>query len=148
MIIQVTDLSIEDRLPWEQLYRAYADFYEVPMTPEILDRVWEWIFATDYPFYALMAKTESGEALGMMHYREMPSPLRGAKAGFLDDLYVLPAFRGRGGVQALFKKLKQVAKSEGWPFVRWITAENNYRGRAVYDKVAERTQWLTYQMNS
>ena len=148
MLITVANLSKDDKSQWALLYRAYADFYEVPMTDEILDQVWEWIFAEDYPFYALIAKNESNEAIGLMHYREMPSPLRGAKTGFLDDLYVFPTFRGSGCVQVLFKKLKQIAKSEGWPFVRWITAENNYRGRAVYDKVAERTQWLTYQMNS
>ena len=28
----------------------------------------------------------------------------------------------------------------------WITADNNYRGRAVYDKLATRTDWLTYEM--
>ena len=30
--------------------------------------------------------------------------------------------------------------------VRWITAEDNYRARGLYDKVAQRTSWLTYDM--
>jgi hypothetical protein len=30
--------------------------------------------------------------------------------------------------------------------MRWITAENNYRGRGVYDKLSDKTQWVTYQM--
>ena len=29
-----------DRAEWEGLYRRYADFYEVPMTAEILSEVW------------------------------------------------------------------------------------------------------------
>jgi len=28
--------------------------------------------------------------------------------------------------------------------VRWITADDNYRAQALYDKVATRTHWVTY----
>lgn len=30
--------------------------------------------------------------------------------------------------------------------MRWLTSENNYRARAKYDKVAQRTMFLTYDM--
>ncbi|EAW29766.1 Acetyltransferase [marine gamma proteobacterium HTCC2143] len=146
MAIEVSNLSVSDREEWEGLYRGYADFYQVPMTKKILDQVWSWIFDSEQPFYALIAKDANGVALGIMHYRQMASPLRGAMVGFLDDLYVLPGCRGTGIVDALFDALKVSAKQHGWPFVRWITADNNYRGRGVYDKLAERTPWITYQM--
>lgn len=146
MAIEVSNLSVSDREKWEGLYRGYADFYQVPMTKKILDQVWSWIFDSEQPFYALIAKDANGVALGIMHYRQMASPLRGAMVGFLDDLYVLPGCRGTGIVDALFDALKVSAKQHGWPFVRWITADNNYRGRGVYDKLAERTPWITYQM--
>jgi hypothetical protein len=81
-----------------------------------------------------------------MHFREMPSPLRGTLVGFLDDLFVVPDTRGSGCVQAMYKALNGFGKGRGWPFIRWITADNNYRGRASYDKVATRTHWITYQM--
>ena len=146
MAIEVSNLSVSDREEWEGLYRGYADFYQVPMTQKTLDQVWSWIFDSEQPFYALIAKDANGVALGIMHYRQMASPLRGAMVGFLDDLYVLPGCRGTGIVDALFDALKVSAKQHGWPFVRWITADNNYRGRGVYDKLAERTPWITYQM--
>jgi ribosomal protein S18 acetylase RimI-like enzyme len=146
MAIEVSNLSVSDREEWEGLYRGYADFYQVQMTKKILDQVWSWIFDSEQPFYALIAKDANGVALGIMHYRQMASPLRGAMVGFLDDLYVLPGCRGTGIVDALFDALKVSAKQHGWPFVRWITADNNYRGRGVYDKLAERTPWITYQM--
>jgi hypothetical protein len=46
----------------------------------------------------------------------------------------------------LYQELRNFGKAKGWPFIRWITAEDNYRGRASYDKIAEKTDWLTYQM--
>ena len=146
MAIEVSNLNVSDREEWEGLYRGYADFYQVPMTQKTLDQVWSWIFDSEQSFYALIAKDANGVALGIMHYRQMASPLRGAMVGFLDDLYVLPGCRGTGIVDALFDALKVSAKQHGWPFVRWITADNNYRGRGVYDKLAERTPWITYQM--
>ena len=37
-----------------------------------------------------------------------------------------------------------MARERGWSVVRWITADDNYRGRGVYDRVAKRTMWITY----
>ena len=146
MNINVSKLSLDDREGWESLYFEYADFYQVPMDQEILTTVWSWIFDEENKFYALIAKDDSGKYLGLMHYRAMPSPLRGKLVGFLDDLYVRSEFRGAGVVDVLYKALNDSAAEKGWPFVRWITAENNYRGRSVYDKLSDKTQWLTYQM--
>jgi ribosomal protein S18 acetylase RimI-like enzyme len=146
MTTLVSALSINDRESWQALYYEYAAFYKMPMTEEILDTVWSWLFDDQNKFYGLIAKNEEGKSLGLMHYREMPSPIRGKTVGFLDDLYVNPAFRGQGVVDALYQALKESANQRGWPFVRWITAENNYRGRAVYDKISDKTQWVTYQM--
>ena len=30
--------------------------------------------------------------------------------------------------------------------LRWITADDNYRARSLYDKIAERTKWVTYDI--
>lgn len=146
MKIIVCELDLHDKSQWQGLYRSYAQFYKVPMDEKTLDTVWAWIFDQKQEFYALVAKDESGTCLGLMHYRAMPSPLRGTWVGFLDDLFIQPEHRGQGIVDALYQALNDSAAQKGWPFVRWITADNNYRGRAVYDKLSEKTQWVTYQM--
>tara|TARA_B100000780_G_scaffold167698_1_gene117450 strand:- start:1774 stop:2223 length:450 start_codon:yes stop_codon:yes gene_type:complete len=146
MKIVVSELCLQDRSEWEALYYAYAEFYKVPMDQNILDTVWLWIFDQDNAFYARVAKDDTGRCLGLMHYRAMPSPLRGKLVGFLDDLFIKPEYRGKGVVDALYQALNSDAADKGWPFIRWITAENNYRGRGVYDKLSDKTQWVTYQM--
>ena len=145
MKIVVDELSLQDKSQWQALYRGYAEFYQVPMNQEILDTVWSWIFDKNNAFYALVAKDDAGQCLGLMHYRAMPSPLRGKMVGFLDDLFIKPTYRGQGIVEALYEGLNDSAAQKGWPFVRWITAENNYRGRGVYDKLSDKTHWVTYQ---
>ncbi len=146
MKVTVAALVPEDRDSWQALYYGYADFYQTPMDQTILDTVWGWIFDEDQRFFALMAKDEQGHGVGLMHYREMVSPLRGAAVGFLDDLYIDPDCRGAGIVDRLFETLHAAAQAQGWPFVRWITAEDNHRARAVYDRLSDKTHWITYQV--
>lgn len=45
--------------------------------------------------------------------------------------FVEPAARGSGAAQALLGALRGEARLRGWSVVRWITAEDNYRARAM-----------------
>lgn len=147
MQISVSVLQEKDKNQWQAIYQGYADFYQVTMNKQILEKVCSWIFDESMPFFCLVAKNENDEMLGLMHCREMPSPLRGTMVGFLDDLFVLAEYRGSGCVQKLYQALNDLGKQRGWPLIRWITAEDNYRARALYDKISEKTQWQTYQMS-
>ena len=88
----------------------------------------------------------SGALVGFTHYRPFVSQLRAATNCFLDDLFVSPQARGSGAAQVLIKAVETVAKNNGWGTLRWITAEDNYRGRGAYDKLATRTGWVTYDI--
>jgi ribosomal protein S18 acetylase RimI-like enzyme len=148
MTLIVTNISEQDRTQWQDMYHGYAEFYRVPMNDEILETVWGWIHDGSNPFFGLIAKDKAGDALGFMHCREMASPLRGAQVGFLDDLFVRSEARGLGVVEVLYESLGDLARERGWPFVRWITAEDNHRARAVYDRLSSKTDWVTYQMEA
>jgi len=80
------------------------------------------------------------------HLREWVRPLRGVKCGYLDDLFVDPQHRGSGIVDALYDAMRALAAERRWPVIRWTTADDNYRARAVYDRLATRTLWITYDM--
>ncbi len=133
--MKVEELNIADKEQWRLLYHGYADFYQMPMNEEILESVWSWINDNKNKFYAIGARSSDDILIGFMHYREMPSPLRGTIVGFLDDLYVHPDYRGTGAVQALFKELKINSKQKRWHYVRLITAPDKHRDLSVYDKI-------------
>jgi len=144
--MKVEELNIADKEQWQLLYCEYADFYQMSMNEGILESVWSWIFDKNNKFYAIGVKSTDDILIGFMHYRDMPSPLRGTIVGFLDDLYVHPDYRGSGAVRALFRELRKISKQKGWPYVRWITATDNHRARNVYDKIANTIDFVTYQM--
>ena len=144
--MKVEALNKSDKDKWSELYYGYAGFYEMEMNQGILDTVWSWIHSTEVKFYSIGVKSSENELIGFMHYREMPSPLRGKLVGFLDDLFVHPDFRGSGAVQLLFGELKIQAKKNDWPYVRWITANDNTRARKVYNQISKPIDFVTYQM--
>lgn len=139
--------------PWTRLFRGYADFYHWPTTDEHQRTIWGWIH-DDRSIEALVAVpvdgagNEIGEPRGLAHLRQWVRPLRGTVCGYLDDLFVEPGARGSGVVDALFAEIDRIALERGWAVVRWTTADDNYRARTVYDKVATRTSWITYDMTS
>ena len=133
---------------WCNLYRGYAEFYKVPMDDYILHSLWSWIMDKNHEVEGLLAFIQGEDKpCGFAHVRRMPSPLRGIYIGFLDDLFVDPAYRGNKVGEALFEALKAHGKNRGWPKIRWITADDNYRARSLYDKLSSKTLWNTYEMD-
>jgi GNAT superfamily N-acetyltransferase len=124
---------------WRRLYDGYATFYEREMTDQIAGTVWGWLQDPAHELEGALALHED-VPVGLAHYRRMPSPLRGADVGFLDDLFVDPARRGGRIGEAL------IARERGWGVVRWITADDNYRARTLYDRLARKTLWNLYEL--
>ena len=144
--IRIVPLQPRHRADWERLYAGYAGFYRVIQTPEMREKVWGWIHDPAHEVQAFVAEDEAGRAVGLAHYRPFARPLSATVGGFLDDLFVDPAMRGRRVADALIEAVAEEGRRRGWSVIRWITADDNYRGRAVYDRVAEKTRWLTYEI--
>jgi GNAT superfamily N-acetyltransferase len=135
-----------DRTAWEELFAGYCDFYERPSSAAQRQRVWSWIEAGTIHCLVAVPAAGDGRAVGLAHVRPCPSPLRGGLTGHLDDLFVRPAARGTGAFEALFGAIRELAAAEDWANVRWITAADNARAQAAYDRLAARTEWVTYQL--
>lgn len=138
-----TDVA-RHRADWNVLYAAYADYYEVEQSQEMRDRTWGWII--DGRIHCLMALNDEGRPVGFAHVREFLRPLSSTVAGYLDDLFVDPGQRGGGVVNLLFDAAKALGRERNWSVIRWITRDDNYRARAVYDRLATRTNWVTYDL--
>jgi GNAT superfamily N-acetyltransferase len=142
--IRVLRLAPHHREAWERLYAGYAAFYRVTQTAEMRARVWGWIMDPAHEVKALVAENAAREPVGLAHFRPYARPLSASVGGFLDDLFVDPAARGQRVADALIEAVAAEGRRRGWTVLRWITADNNYRGRGVYDRLAQRTMWITY----
>jgi len=135
-----------DYADWRRLYEGYATFYKMPMTDAIAQTVWGWLNDPAHPLEALLARAD-GRVVGLAHFRPMPRPLTGSTAGFLDDLFVDPRLRGQRVADRLIEAMAETGRARGWTLIRWLTGDNNYRARGVYDRLASRSMWITYQMD-
>ncbi len=142
----VRPVRAADRAEWNTLYAGYAAFYEVAQTAEMRDTVWSWLRDPAKEVEGLVAEGRDGRLVGLTHFRPFARPLSATTGGFVDDLFVSPDARGMGAGDALIEAVRAAGADRGWSVIRWITAENNYRGRALYDRVATRTNWVTYDI--
>ncbi|GAA0607333.1 GNAT family N-acetyltransferase [Craurococcus roseus] len=146
-MVRIVPLAARHRADWERLFAGYAAFYKVAQTPEMRTKVWGWIHDPAHEVEALAAEAlDDGRAVGLAHFRAFARPSTATTGGFLDDLFVDPAFRGGRVADALIGRLAEIGRERGWSVVRWITADDNYRARGVYDRLAQRTMWITYDI--
>lgn len=144
MIREVTKSDFE---VWLEVYRFYAEHYQTELTDDGISTTWGWLMDDQHPLTGIVAEVENG-LIGLAHYRAMPSPLRGVNIGFLDDLVVKPQERGSNAAKLLLRELKSIGKKQKWAKIRWITRDDNYRARSLYDKVATKTNWTIYDMET
>lgn len=145
MAIEIRPVKPEDRAQWDVLYAGYAEFYGVEQTADMRDTVWSWLMNAAHGSNGFVAVSED-RLIGLTHYRPYVSCLKAVTNCFLDDLYVSPDARGTGAARALIDAVAEAARTNGWGVVRWITADDNYRARGLYDQMATRTIWITYDL--
>ena len=146
VMTSIRALDASDFDNWLDVYRFYAEHYKSDLTDDGISATWSWLMDAGHPLTGIVAE-DKGQLIGLAHYRAMPSPLRGVNLGFLDDLVVKPQDRGSDAAKLLLGELKSIGKKAKWAKIRWITRDDNYRARALYDKVATKTDWAMYEMD-
>lgn len=146
--MQVRALADRDHHQWASLYRDYAATSRAPilLSDDRFSTLWSWLMDPGHEVQGLTVEAAHGDLVGLAHFRPFARPLVAGVGCFLDDLFVASAARGTGAVDLLLAHLQQVAATNGWDVVRWTTAEDNARARAAYDRVATRTDRVTYEM--
>jgi len=146
-MIGIRTLNNSDFNSWLKVYSFYAEHYQTELTSDGISTTWNWLMDTKHPVRGIAAE-EKGELIAVAHYRSMPSPLRGINLGFLDDLVVIPRKRGSKAAKLILAEIKLIGKKEKWSKIRWITRDDNYRARSLYDSVAKKTNWIMYEMET
>lgn len=145
--IHIEPPAPEDKDAWAALFQGYRRFYAMPDDPDVIERVWGWVNDPDHQTECLLARNSDGVPIGLAHFRNLARPLSGTEAGFLDDLFVCEEARGSGAADALVNAIAEIGRTRNWSWLRWFTAEDNYRGRGFYDRVAHATPRKTYQVD-
>jgi GNAT superfamily N-acetyltransferase len=129
------------------LMRGYCQFYEADPPDSGLEEMARALIATEEGQGMLLVADEGGEAVGFAAVGWKWSSLRGARIAVLEDLFVAPEARGKGAADGLIEACAERARANGAPVVTWLTAPDNHRAQAVYDRVGGKSAtFLEYEL--
>ena len=100
------------------------------------------VFAS--PVKAIVADSADDGVVGIANYILHENTWEVNPVCYLEDLFVAPDLRGSGVGHKLIDWLVAAMAREGWSRLYWMTRENNYRARGLYDKYAPRDGFVRY----
>ena len=116
---------------------------EVVSTVELLQ---EWLF--DKRSAEVVFACVDGKEVGFALFFSNFSTFLGRAGLYLEDLFILQEFRGRGIGTALFKELARIAVERGYGRMEWACLDWNTDGIEFYRSLNAEPmkEWLTYRL--
>ena len=143
-MFELVPITKADYQAWRTLWDGYLEFYQADISEEITKETFERILSGG--IHGRLAKTESGEAVGLVHWLTHKSTWSIPEVCYLEDLFVAKSARGQGIGKALIENVFHWAKENGSNKVYWLTAETNLTARKLYDQIATRTGFIHYEI--
>jgi GNAT superfamily N-acetyltransferase len=116
---------------------------EVVATPELLET---WIF--DKQKAEVIFTVAGGKEVGFALFFHNFSTFLGRAGIYLEDLYVMPEYRGRGYGKALLKKLAAIAVERGCGRLEWWCLDWNEPSIGFYRSMGAvpMDEWTVYRV--
>ena len=140
--------SVEDCGRILQMIRALARYEkmedQVVATEDLLR---EWIFEKKKA--EVLFATEDGREVGFALFFHHFSTFLGRAGIYLEDLYVMPEYRGKGHGKALLKRLAQITLERGCGRLDWQCLDWNERSIAFYRSLGAESldDWTGYRLS-
>ncbi len=97
-----------------------------------------------HPAAEVLVAEERGAPVGFAVLFDLPEIVFARRCGQLDDLFVLPEWRGRGLARALVAESCALGQARGWSHLRWFVPEGDAGAIALYERIAARADWRSY----
>lgn len=116
---------------------------EVVATPELLK---EWVFEKQKAEAIFVL--EDGKEVGFALFFHNFSTFLGRAGLYLEDLFVLPEYRGKGYGKGLLKRLAQIAVERGCGRLEWCCLDWNQPSINFYLSLGAQpmSEWTTYRL--
>jgi GNAT superfamily N-acetyltransferase len=140
----IRDAKPSDEDAWRRLWAGYNAFYEATVSPEITALTWQRIINGASPIFARIAECDGrivGFSVSVLHEGTWVS----APVCYLEDLFVEPAYRGKGIGRKLIQDVVDLARERGWSRLYWHTQEQN-PARRLYDEFIKADNFVRYRL--
>ncbi|MEL7109713.1 MAG: GNAT family N-acetyltransferase [Pseudomonadota bacterium] len=145
MTIEIKSIRAKDKAVWRELWTGYLVFYKSSVSDAVYDSTFERLLTDgEYEPSGYIA-WEGDKALGLVHFMYHRHCWRVENVCYLQDLFAVPEARGKGVGRALIEEVYAQADQKDCPVVYWNTADDNHTARQLYDRIANKTQFIKYQ---
>ena len=118
--------------------------HEVVATEELLE---DWLFKKSAA-EVIFAEAD-GQHVGFALFFPTFSTFLGRSGMFLEDLFVLPEYRGRGIGKALFRELARISVQRGYGRLEWRCLDWNTPSIEFYLSLGaqQKSEWTEYRLS-
>ncbi|GGE44839.1 GNAT family N-acetyltransferase [Actibacterium pelagium] len=142
--LQVRPIAPSDKEAWHALWRAYLEFYESEVSPEVYETTFARLVSDDPNEYRGLIAEVDGKPVGLAHYLSHRHCWRVENVVYLQDLFADPKVRGQGVGRALIQGVYDDADALGAGDVYWMTQDFNTEARKLYDRIGRLTPFIKY----
>jgi GNAT superfamily N-acetyltransferase len=130
------------------LIEALADFERLRHECQATDALLQAALFGERPYAEVMIAEWDGEVAGFALFFHNFSTFLARPGLYLEDLFVQPAYRGRGIGSALLAHLAQVAMARGCGRLEWSVLDWNVDAIRFYERLGARPQsdWTVYRV--
>jgi GNAT superfamily N-acetyltransferase len=140
----ICDAGPADEPAWRELWSQYNDFYEKQVPEAVTAHTWRRLLDPASPIFGRLATVDAaviGFTNSVLH--EITWAI--APVCYLEDLFVAPAFRGRGIGRMLIADLIERGRLNGWSRLYWHTRAGN-PARRLYDEFVRADDFVRYRL--
>lgn len=142
MTVVNRSIQAADKAQWLVLWKGYNDFYGSTLADEVTERTWQRVLDPESSIFGRVAVVDgqvAAFALCVLHEGTWVT----APVCYLEDLFVAPAYRGRGIARQLMQFVLNEAKEQGWSRFYWHTRIHN-PARKLYDEFIVADDYVRY----
>lgn len=143
--VTIRPLEASDHAAWQELFRAYINFYEAKIPDDVIDLTWRRLIGQEQGFWGAVAVDAHDKPIGIAHALFHPSTWSPTAYCYLEDLFVDRNARRHGVGAALIKAVYEEADRRGATRTYWTTKHDNSQARRLYDRVAALSPFVQYR---
>ena len=132
-----------------ELIRGLAEYERLTHTFKVTaEGLREHLFGEPRYAEALLAESD-GHPVGYALYFHTYSTFLGRPSLYLEDLFVLPSFRGGGLGKRLLAEVTRVARTRGCAHLEWAVLDWNRPAIDFYERLGAKpnADWQTYRLD-
>ena len=132
---------------WRTFWQAYNEDDLAKVNKSLMEENWRKILSDQSTLHAYWLQDDTGHPTGFVHF--LMYECTSAKTGccYVEDLFVYPKHRQKGCARILMNAVFQSARDKLIEKVYWITREQNKEAQYLYDQLAQKTDWIRYEVD-